>query len=162
MKKENNTITLTAPPYHVQSNGTNLRQGFPYFAHHDSVSALWSQKWRAPCAAGIYPFTDGKIADFDAVFAELQRISNDDPSVLYRPDEYANPFFPVAQQLMAQAEDAGSKGSIHEARDLFLHAAAVFRIARFPINRSALSQEAWEKGKAAYEKVASYWIPRSC
>ena len=78
----------------MQSNATNLRKGFPYFTHQDSVSALWSQKWRVPCAAGIYPFTDGKVVDFDAVFAELQRISNDDPSILYRPDEYAKPFLP--------------------------------------------------------------------
>ncbi len=42
--------------FHVQQTATAQRDGFPYlpyFAHHDSVSALWSQKWRRLCAAGI-------------------------------------------------------------------------------------------------------------
>jgi Esterase FrsA-like len=150
-----------APPYHVQSTATNLRDGFPYFTHHDSVSALWSQKWRAPCAAGIYPFTDGKVEDFDPIFAELRRISDDDPSILYRPDDYATPFLPVAQQLVTDAEAAAANGSTGEARDLFLRAAAVYRIARFPVNRSPLSPMAWEKGKAAYEKGGRLLDPPS-
>jgi acetyl esterase/lipase len=143
---------IIAPPYHVQSTTETLREGFPYFTHHDSVSALWSQKWRGPCAAGIYPFTDGQVADFDPIFAELGTISADDPAILHRPDEYAKPFFPVADQLVAAAEKALSNGNTAEGRDLFLRAAAVYRIARFPINRSPLGQQAWAKGKAAYEQ----------
>lgn len=137
--------------YHVQSTAGTLRDGFPYFTHHDSVSALWSVKWRLPCTAGIYPFTDGQVGDFDPVFAELIKVSGDDPGILQRPDDYAKPFFPVAGQLMADAREAASGGRSLEARDLFLRAAAVYRIARFPINRSPLTQDAWEKGKAAYE-----------
>jgi FrsA-like alpha/beta hydrolase family protein len=150
-----------APPYHVQSTATNLRDGFPYFTHHDSVSALWSQKWRAPCAAGIYPFTDAKVEDFDPIFAELSKISDDDPGILYRPDDYAEPFLPFAQQLVADAEAAAADDGTGKARDLFLRAAAVYRIARFPINRSALGQEAWEKGKAAYEQGGRLLDPPS-
>ena len=145
------SIGIIAPPYHVQSTAAKPRAGFPYFTHHDSVSALWSKKWRRPCAAGIYPFTDANVEDFDPIFAELSKISNDDPHILYRPDDYAKPFFPIAQQLADKAGEAMSNDSTLEARDRYLRAAAVYRIARFPINRSALSQEAWEKGKAAYE-----------
>jgi len=141
-----------APPYHVQSTAGTLRDGFPYFTHHDSVSVLWSQKWRPPCAAGIYPFTDARVGDFDPVFAEMIKVSHDDPGILQRPDDYAKPFFPVAGQLMADAREAASGDRTLAARDLFLRAAAVYRIARFPINRSPLSQDAWEKGKAAYEQ----------
>lgn len=85
----------------------------------------------------------------------------DDPEVLYRPDDYAKPFFPVAEQLVSQAEDASSMGNSDQAKDLFLRAAAVYRIARFPINRSAISQEAWEKGKSAYEKGGHLLDPPS-
>ena len=152
---------IIAPPYHVQSTAKALRDGFPYFAHHDSVSALWAQKWRKPCSAGIYPFTDADVADFDPIFAELIETSDDDPQILHRPDEYAKPFFPVAQRLVSRAEDAASRGENDEARDLFLRAAAVYRIARFPINRSPLSQEAWEKGKAAYERGGELLDPPS-
>ena len=144
-------IETVAPPYHVQSTATDVRAGFPYFAHHDSVSALWSRKWRAPCAAGIYPFTDGNVGDFDPIFAELSVISNDDPDILYRPDHYAAPFLPVARELVDRAEEAASNDNTSQARDLYLRAAAVYRIGRFPINRSALAQVAWEKGKAAYQ-----------
>jgi len=152
---------ITAPPYHVQSTAQTLRDGFPYFAHHDSVSALWSQKWRAPCSAGIYPFTDGRVEDFDPIFAELSKISADDPAILYRPDDYAKPFFPVADRLVAVAREALSNGSTVEARDLFLRAAAVYRIARFPVNRSPLSRQAWQQGKAAYEQGGALLDPPS-
>ena len=138
--------------YHVQSTATSLRNGFPYFQHHQSVSALWAHKWRAPCAAGIYPFTDANVADFDPIFAELTSLSGDDAGLLYRPDDYARPFLPAGERLVVQAEDAASNGGVDAARDFFLRAAAVYRIARFPINRSPLGNEAWERGKAAYER----------
>ena len=69
--------SIIAPPYHVQSTAAELRSGFPYFGQHDSVSALWSQKWRMPCERGIYPFSDGNIQDFEPIFAELIRVSGD-------------------------------------------------------------------------------------
>ena len=147
--------------YHVQRTGATMRDGFPYFPYHESVSALWAEKWRKPCAAGIYPFTDANVADFDPVFAELAKTSDDDPGILRRPDDYAKPFFPVGHRLVSQAEAAASGGNIEESRDLFLRAAAVYRIARFPINRSPLSQEAWGNGKAAYEKGGRLLDPPS-
>ena len=102
--------SIVAPPYHVQSTAAQVRAGFPYFAHHDSVSALWNQKWRTPCAHGIYPFTDANVEDFDSIFAELVRTSGDQRDILCRPDEYARPFFPVAEKLVATAEQAEAKG----------------------------------------------------
>ena len=48
-----------------------------------------------------------------------------DTTILYRPDEYAMPFFPAAQQLAAEAGEAMSKGSTPDARDHFLRSAAV-------------------------------------
>ena len=151
----------TMPPFHVQTTADVPRDGFPYFVHHDSISALWDKKWRPPCAAGIYPFTDGKVEDFDPIFAELVKLSGDDPLLLRRPDDYARPFFPVAEDLMRQAEEAQAAGRSDEARTIFLRAAAVYRIARFPINRSPLSQQAWERGKAAYEKGGPLLDPPS-
>ena len=152
---------IAAPPYHVQSTARRLRDGFPYFAYHESVSVLWAQRWRPFCATGNYPFMDADVADFDPIFTELIAISGDDPSVLSRPDDYAKPFLPAALRLVAEAEDAEATGDNDAGRDLYLRAAAVYRIARFPINRSTLTQEAWEAGKAAYEKGASLLDPPS-
>ena len=152
---------IVAPPYHVQSTAAAVRDGFPYFSHHGSVSALWNGKWRPPCTHGVYPFTDANVEDFEPVFQELVRISADNSEILYRPDEYAQPFFPAAESLVLQAEQAEAQGGTAKARDLYLRAAAVYRIARFPINRSEVSQQAWEQGKAAYVKGALHLSPPS-
>ncbi len=148
-----------AAPFHVQTTATALRDGFPYFAHHDSVSALWSQKWRPLSAAGIYPFTDGDVRDFDPVFATLRERSDDDPAILQRPDEYAEAFLPVAEELDARADAAFAASRADQATDLFLRAAAVYRMARFPIIRSARGEEAWARGKAAYERAGALLEP---
>lgn len=151
---------IVAPPYHVQSSGKDMHNGFPYFAYHDSVSALWSI-WRPACVSGSYPFFDSKVEDFDPIFAELIAVSGDNPGILHRPDDYAKPFLPVGRRLIARAEDAASRGQGDEARDLYLRAAAVFRMARFPIVRSPLTRQAWEEGKAAYEEAGRMLDPPS-
>ncbi|SFK86664.1 hypothetical protein SAMN05421835_13939 [Amycolatopsis sacchari] len=46
------------PPYHVQSAG-----GFPSFAHHESVSALWSHKWRMDGGTGGLGKGQGRLPD---------------------------------------------------------------------------------------------------
>ncbi len=155
------TTAIVAPPYHVQSTATELRAGFPYFSYHESVAKLWADKWRNPCQHGIYPFTDGKVEDFDPIFAELERISDTLSDILFRPDEYAKPFFPVAENLVTLAGESEEKGDTAKAMELYLRAAAVYRIARFPINRSKVSQQAWEKGKQAYIKAGRYLNPPS-
>ena len=155
------TTSIPAPPFHVTSTAKQVREGFPYFPYHESVSALWQNKWRTPCAHGIYPFTDGNVEDFDPIFAELVRLSGDRPDILYNPDEYAKPFFPVGDKLVSLAERAEAQGDTDKARELYLRAAAVYRIARFPINRSPVSQQAWKQGKAAYVKAGQYMNPPS-
>ena len=155
------TTSIVAPPYHVQSTAAELRSGFPYFSYHDSVSKLWSDKWRTPCVHSIYPFTDANVEDFDPIFKELVQISNDSSDLLYRPDDYAKPFFPVAEDLVSRASQAETHGDAAKAQELYLRAAAVYRIARFPVNRSKVSQEAWERGKEAYVKAGRYLNPAS-
>ena len=157
----NDPAKIVAPPYHVQTTAKDLREGFPAFVYHASVSALWRQKWRPVCAHGIYPFTDGDVADFDPIFADLVERSGDDVAMLHRPDDYAAPFLGVGERLIGQADAATAAGDMDAARDLYLRAAAVYRIARFPINRSPLGHEAWRKGKAAYEQGGRLLDPPS-
>ena len=157
----NVTNTDESPFYHVQSTAVELRDGFPYFSHHDAVTALWETKWKALCAHGIYPFTDANLADFEQSFHELEKLSGGTTAILRRRDDYAAPFFPIARGLEASADLAESEGSTAKACELFLRAAAVYRIARFPINRSPQSELAWQLGKAAYEKGGKYLMPPS-
>jgi len=42
--------------------------------HHESLEALWTTKWRLPCALGVYPFHDGKLQDFQPVFDHLIKV----------------------------------------------------------------------------------------
>ena len=79
---------------------------------------------------------------FAPVFDELIRLSGGCPDYLYRPDEYAKPFFPVAESLEARAEREQQAGDLTGTRDLYLRAAAVYRIARARIKCSPLSNEA--------------------
>ena len=98
------TTTIMAPPYPVQSTATELHSGFPCFPWHESISALWAQKWRVSCDHGVYPFTDAKVEDFAPTFAELVKVSGDNPDILNQPDAYGAPFFPVAERLVRLAE----------------------------------------------------------
>ena len=155
------TTSILAPPYHVQSTASDLRSGFPYFSHHDSISALWTEKWRPLCRQGVYPFDNAAVEDFDPIFEQLISTSGDDVAALYRPDDYARPFMSTGEALTTSADEAEQNGNASEARDLYLRAAAVYRIARFPINRSDVTQEAWKRGKEAYRRAGRYLIPPS-
>jgi pimeloyl-ACP methyl ester carboxylesterase len=142
-------------PFQVQQLIDNPKA----FEHHSSVSALWNKKWRTACSMGVYPFVDGKVEDFDPIFKQLIEMSGDDTAILYDPDSYAAPFLPVGEDLVGRAGTAESEGKLAEAKELYLRAGAVYRIARFPINRSRLSRQAWEAGKAAYLKGGKYLDP---
>lgn len=67
-------------------------------------------------------------------------------AVFADPDRYAAPFFPVAEELYQKGDAAEKNGDLDAARDFFLRCGAVYRIARFPINRSPATQKAWELG----------------
>lgn len=142
--------------YHVQSTAEVFSSAFRTFPIMPQYPHCGRASGECPCQHGIYPFTDASLEDFEPVFEELIRISEDRTEIFYRPDDYAKPFLPVADSLVARAEDAEDQGDTARALNLYLRAAAVYRIARFPINRSEVSQEAWENGKDAYVKAGRY------
>jgi pimeloyl-ACP methyl ester carboxylesterase len=142
-------------PFHVQSSIDKVHT----FGHHDSISSLWTTKWRYPCSIGIYPFTDGKLEDFEPIFQELIQKHNDNAAILEDPELYAAPFMAVGARLSEEAEAAEKSGDTAKACELFLRSAAVYRIARFPINRSETSQSAWELGRTAYLRGGQYLNP---
>lgn len=105
---------------------------------------------------GIYPFPDGEIRDFDKVFKTLIEMNLTEP---YDSDTYASAFFPVAEELETAAAKADTNGEMALASTLYLRAAALYRISRFPVSRSPKTFEAWERGKAAYSKGGKYLTP---
>ncbi|KAF5016317.1 hypothetical protein F66182_12036 [Fusarium sp. NRRL 66182] len=121
-------------PYQVQQ----LVDNPDAFPHHSSVTALWNLKWKGLAAMAVYSFIDGKAEDFQEIFNNLIKASGDNYQVFYDLEAYAAPFFAVGKRLLVEARAAEStdKAAVW---DLYLCAAAVFRIARFPINRSSAS-----------------------
>jgi hypothetical protein len=131
--------------------GENINSVFP---HHESIKALWETKWKRPATMGIYPFMDGNIADFEPIFNEIGHLHPP-----YDFDAYAAAFFPTAEKLIKEAEEAEKSGETAKASSLFLRAAAVYRIARFPVPRGKKQKEAWELNKAVYLRGAQYLNP---
>lgn len=95
---------------------------------------------------GIYPFMFGTTLDFQPVVDSIVAKGLKRP---YNWDEYAQCFFPKAEELVTRAKAAEDEGDREKASELYLRASAVYRIARFPAPRSAKQREAWTKGKEA-------------
>ncbi|KAI2472160.1 yellowish-green 1-like protein [Annulohypoxylon bovei var. microspora] len=112
--------------------------------HHESFKALWETKWKIPCKMGIYPFMYGAIADFQPVVDTIVSKGLKRP---YDWDEYAQCFFPKAEELVARARVAEDGGDKEKASELYLRGSALYRIARFPAPRSQKQRSAWERGK---------------
>ncbi|KAA8633966.1 hypothetical protein SMACR_07629 [Sordaria macrospora] len=130
-------------------NGWHMDDRMP---HHDSFQQLWETKWKDPCSKGIYPFMFGFIQDFQPIVEDIIAKGLKEP---YNWDEYASCFFGTAEQLGQMAAVAQQEGDTDKARDCYLRASAVYRIARFPIPRSPLQKLAWQKGKEMFYLGAS-------
>jgi hypothetical protein len=129
------------------------------YGHRGNISALWEKRWKTPCQAAVYPFHDGRCEDFEPVFQHL--IDNDinDPY----DDAYTTAFLPTARKLVQKARDLTTLGASakvedrEEAKELFLRANAVFRIARFPYVGTELKRAVFEEQKSAYMQGAQLW-----
>ncbi|KAG4421565.1 hypothetical protein IFR04_005292 [Cadophora malorum] len=124
--------------------------------HHQGIKQLWETKWKFPCSKSVYPFHDGKMEDFEPVFLELiQKRINDGTS-----PEYTRAFFPIAASLTRQGDQEADPKL---ASDLYLRAACLYRIARFPYISSfpfvndSTKWHAWVLQKEVYLKAASKW-----
>jgi len=72
----------------------------------------------------------------------------------YNFEEYAKPFFPVAEDLVKRADEAEASGDLKSASALYLRAACVYRTARQPCPQSPLQNIAWARQKETYYKGA--------
>ncbi|KAI0435965.1 alpha/beta-hydrolase [Xylaria telfairii] len=124
--------------------------------HHDGVKELWETKWRIPCEKSVYPFHDGAPEDFAPIFASLARDGVKDG---YSP-AYTEAFFATAEALERAGDGAETE---KDASALYLRAACVLRIARFPYVSGfpkpscPVKWRAWEMQKRVYMKAASRW-----
>ncbi|CAJ2513474.1 Uu.00g015930.m01.CDS01 [Anthostomella pinea] len=117
--------------------------------HHASFEALWETKWKPLCEMGVYPFMFGATKDFQPVVDSIVAKGLKEP---YDWDEYAQCFFPKAEELVSSAEAAENEGDKEKASELYLRGSALYRIARFPAPRSEKQRYAWAKGKEAATK----------
>ncbi|KAI1163898.1 alpha/beta-hydrolase [Nemania serpens] len=127
--------------------------------HHAGIKALWETKWRQPCSRSVYPFHDGAYADFEPIFAGLAARGVDDG---YSP-AYTEAFLSTAEALELEGDAAAAAGRHGEAEALYLRAACVLRIARFPHVTAApaggcpVKWRAWTAQKKVYMKAAARW-----
>ena len=137
--------------------------------HHAGIKALWETKWKMPCSRAVYPFHDGALEDFEPIFADLIARGAGDGGT---SPEYTRAFFAAAEALEKRGDEAlGAKTSTtlerkekeKEASALYLRAACVLRIARFPYVASfprvtdPVKLDAWERQKRVYMKAARTW-----
>ncbi|KAF4624535.1 hypothetical protein G7Y89_g13634 [Cudoniella acicularis] len=127
--------------------------------HHDGIKALWETKWKFPCTISVYPFHDGKFEDFEPVFDHLIKNNINDGY----GDAYTEAFFPTAEKLTRQGDELAAYKNFKDSSDLYLRAACLYRISRFPYISSfpKISSEvkwkAWEAQKVVYMKAGSKW-----
>ncbi|KAI1422707.1 Alpha/Beta hydrolase protein [Xylaria sp. FL1777] len=124
--------------------------------HHEGIKALWETKWRFPCSKSVYPFHDGAYDDFEPIFMDLIARGIDDGY----STAYTEAFFATAEALERAGDEAAGK---KEASALYLRAACVLRIARFPYITAfpeiscPMKWGAWEMQKKIYLKAAGSW-----
>lgn len=136
------------------------------YPHLASLRALWETKWQLPCKLSVYPFHDGDFSDFQPIF---ERLINDEVIDAYE-DKYTTYFQPQAERLVQEAnalcDDEGpSKEDIQKVRrersKLYLRAACLLRIARFPSldasGPNGIKRQVWERQKEVYLKAAALW-----
>ncbi|KAK5938033.1 hypothetical protein PMZ80_009622 [Knufia obscura] len=117
--------------------------------HHESYEQLWETKWKMPANMGVYPFMFGDIKDFEPIKDEIVKKGLKEP---YDWDEYAQMYFPKAEELTKTAEEAEKAGEKEKACEYYLRASAVYRISRFPAPRSEKQRYAWTEGKKVFYK----------
>ena len=122
------------------------------YGHAGSIQRLWEQRWKFPCTKGVYPFHDGKFADFEPIFQHLIENNINDPY----SDAYTNAFVPAARRLASEAESC-AKEDKEKAIKLYLNANAVYRLARFPYIGTELKKEVYEEQKQVYMRGAALW-----
>ncbi|EXJ93961.1 hypothetical protein A1O1_02354 [Capronia coronata CBS 617.96] len=117
--------------------------------HHQSYEKLWETKWRRFCEMGVYPFMFGYVKDFEPVVQAIIKKGFKEP---YDWDEYAQMYFPKAEELTKIAEEAEAAGEKEKASEYYLRSSAVYRISRFPAPRSEKQKYAWKKGVEIFYK----------
>jgi hypothetical protein len=124
------------------------------YAHHESLRALWETKWKLPCKLSVYPFHDGKLEDFEPIFDKLIADGVNDAY----EDRYTEYFLPTAEKLVQQADGLQSS---QERSKLYLRAACLLRIARFPSldasGPTGIKRSTWERQKEIYLQAAGLW-----
>ncbi|KAK8074044.1 hypothetical protein PG994_004943 [Apiospora phragmitis] len=117
------------------------------------------ERWKFPCTKALYPFHDGAYEDFAPVFEQLIADGVDDGNA----PAYTRAFFSVAASLEERGDAAVKAGNKKEASDVYLRAACVLRIARFPYVTAfpdvscPEKWHAWEWQKRVYMKAGASW-----
>ncbi|KAI0975955.1 Alpha/Beta hydrolase protein [Xylaria arbuscula] len=157
MSPHKETTALVRPAPKAWQMGTEAFERC--MPHHGGIKALWETKWRFPCQKSVYPFHDGEYGDFECIFRHLIECGVSDATSA----DYTEAFFGVAAELEREGDQAMTSGKREAASKLYLRAACVLRISRFPYYTAfprpsnATKCRAWERQKSVYMKAAGSW-----
>lgn len=121
------------------------------YGHRGSIKKLWEQRWKFPCTKSVYPFHDGKFDDFEPIFDKLIEKDINNPF----DDRYTEQFLPTAKRLVQEARTESEDQE--RAKQLYLRANAVYRLARFPYIGTPLKKDVFELQKEAYLEGSKLW-----
>jgi len=111
-----------------------------------SIVELW-QHWQPNARAGLHPMVFTSYEDHQRVFAQLKSLDHDAWAQTY--GAAARPF----EELGRKAEAAGDRRA---AKDHYLHAYGLYRMARFPTTNSPGKRAAYAKSQEMFLAAMRY------
>lgn len=111
-----------------------------------TVAELW-ERWKPRARSGTYPFDYTTYEDNEAVMSRLTSFDRDAWAAAY--SDAAGPFEDAARK-------AEASGDTDTARDNYLHAYGLYRMARFPTTNSPGKMAAYRKSQEMYLAASPY------
>jgi len=111
------------------------------------LEEVWEQ-WIPAARLAVYPFDFTTYEDNERVLTSLTSLDR---------DAWAEAYSAAAHPYEEQARAAEAAGDSTAARDLYLHAYGLYRMARFPAPNSPGKKHAYVKSQEAFLKAARYF-----
>jgi esterase FrsA len=111
------------------------------------IREIWDH-WKMAARLGVYPFDYTKYEDHEKVLTSLS-------SVEYEP--WAKAYSDAARPFEEQARAAEVKGDIKAAKELYLRASGLYRLARWPVVNSPGKKTAYRKSQETFLAAARHF-----
>lgn len=115
--------------------------------HTRSVADVW-EHWKMAARLGMYPFDYTTYEDNERVLTSLTSFDR---------EAWARAYCDAAQPFEERAREAEQAGDRSAAKDNYLHAYGLYRMARFPAPNSPAKKAAYRKSQETYLTAARFF-----